>query len=131
MGIGAILPLLRSATGRVFLSFLPRVSTNELVKDERSITKSSPKDVDQIVSETQKAGFATISGGLIPGLYAMACPIFNIDGSLACCITFVSTDAGIFSGNNATVQLLASKITKANQIGSVAKFENIGLLAKL
>lgn len=97
MGVGATLPLLRSATGRAYLSYMPTRTTAEIVASERDALNLTDADVDEIRESTRNRGYAQIFGELVPGLFAVSFPVFEIDRSLACAITLISTDAGMFA----------------------------------
>jgi DNA-binding IclR family transcriptional regulator len=81
--VGSILPLLRTATGRVFMTYLPADATRELLKREKAELARVPAgrkkryDPDHIALEVRKNGYASISGDLVPGVTAYAAPIFN------------------------------------------------------
>jgi len=82
VAVGTMLPLKRSASGLVYLSFMPETAT------ERVVQTQAP------------AGYAMASGQYIPGLSAIALPIFNHDKTLAAAITIVSTDTALFVENS-------------------------------
>jgi len=89
---GATLPLLSSATGRVFLGYLPERQTLTLTKQEDLAVAGNPK---LLASATRAAGCATASGDHIPGLYAAAAPILNFAGEAEVVMTLVSAGHAI------------------------------------
>jgi len=89
---GATLPLLSSATGRVFLGYLPERQTLTLTKQEDLAVAGNPK---LLSSATRTAGCATASGDHIPGLYAAAAPILNFAGEAEVVMTLVSAGHAI------------------------------------
>lgn len=114
MGIGAVMPLVRSATGRVFLCFMPRNSTRSIVEQELALTEITESDVDLIVEETQARGFARVAGSVVLGLEAISFPVYNFDGTLACSLSLVSTNRGVFSDDSPTVRLMTSVVEELN-----------------
>ncbi len=96
LGLGSILPLLNSATGKVFLAYLPRPVTQQVLKREVSESAeggSQQAEVEALIAETRKAGMATVDGRLIPGLHAIAAPVLNWQGEADAVVTLVSAAA--------------------------------------
>lgn len=87
--VGSVLPLTRSATGRVFLSWLPREETagelrRELEQQEEGEAASRPagEPVERIITEVRRRGYAHTSE-FIPGISGIAAPVFDHAGALA------------------------------------------------
>jgi DNA-binding IclR family transcriptional regulator len=86
--LGSIMPLTRSATGRVFLAFLPRSMTAKWVKAElaenvrKDLQPKTTEQIDQIIRTTVRQGFAHTSD-FIPGIAGAAAPVFDSSGALA------------------------------------------------
>lgn len=86
--VGSVMPLTRSATGRVFLAFLPRATTERWLKAE--LSEQSRKDLqpttleqaEQIIRATTRQGYAHTSE-FIPGIAGIAAPVFDHSGALA------------------------------------------------
>ena len=82
--IGSILPLLDTATGRVFASFLPyELVSNLLDAEVRASRSRSAAAVQKRLSETREHGLACVSGDLVPGVNAVAVPIFDHKNCIA------------------------------------------------
>ena len=84
--VGSILPLRTSATGRVFAAHLPAsvlrpVLAAEAKRGEARAT--SPGATARILAEVRRNGLAAVEGTLIPGLNALAAPVFDQRGALA------------------------------------------------
>lgn len=81
------MPLTRSATGQVFLSFLPNETTAPFVKKELAdqarlgLSPDTREEVDQIIAQTRRRGFARTSD-FIPGIAGVAAPVFDQSGAL-------------------------------------------------
>jgi DNA-binding IclR family transcriptional regulator len=88
LGLGATLPLLNSATGRVFLAYLPAAMTASRLGPDRAAAKA-------LAVETRRAGFATVGGDLIPGLHAGAAPVLDWQDEAAAVVTLIGTDPAV------------------------------------
>jgi DNA-binding IclR family transcriptional regulator len=92
--VGSTLPLLRSATGHVFLAFRSEAQTRELVERESRASRGlEPVSVDVIRRRVREDGFASVSGSVIPGLRATAMPIFDFQQEAVLSATVLATDA--------------------------------------
>lgn len=118
MGLGTTLPLLNSATGRVFLAWGPPRAI-EPVRDQqlRRLARQPglPLDIDPtktevaaLVGRIRTRGVAMIEGRYIPGLVAISAPILDWQGEAQAAITLVGTDPAI-----ASAESQESKILKA------------------
>lgn len=74
---GTVLPLLGTATGRVFLTWMNESVTAEMVRDEDA------DEVNRIRIETRQAGLGHVHGQLLPRIAALSTPVFDRDGELA------------------------------------------------
>jgi DNA-binding IclR family transcriptional regulator len=118
LGLGSTLPLLTSASGRVFLAFLPRRLLEERLKMElrnaRKIRASwpdlepTPESVQALIAQVRRQRFAFVDGRLIPGLKAIAAPVTNWQGEIEVAVTLVGTDdAAVDPKGDAARQLAA------------------------
>jgi DNA-binding IclR family transcriptional regulator len=89
LSVGSVLPLLRTATGRVFLAFLPRGVTQPLIDRELAadarvarIGIKSEADIDRAVAQVRRRRLGVTRGDFLPGLSAVAAPIFDSQGRL-------------------------------------------------
>jgi DNA-binding IclR family transcriptional regulator len=78
--VGSVLPMLNSAIGRVFLTYLPNTETDNLVRaelaDERQ-SRSFRSTIQKIVKPTKANGVAVARGTLLAGFTAIAAPILD------------------------------------------------------
>lgn len=109
--IGAVMPLLRSATGRCFAAFLPSGTTDGIVADElRAAGRASrgvPRTrtaVRELLREVRETGLARVAGDLIPGIDALSAPVFDHRGTAVLALTvlgysgtFDSSPGGVVS----------------------------------
>lgn len=81
--VGSLLPLARTATGRVFAAFLPKDEPAPLIEAEFREAKktnsqwSDPASFRRLLEETRAAELARVQGDLLPGVNAIAAPIFD------------------------------------------------------
>jgi DNA-binding IclR family transcriptional regulator len=89
--VGSVLPLLQTATGRVFAAFLPFDRTRALIDAELAAARGrsaapSRSSVENVLAETRTRRLARIAGDLVPGVAAMAAPVFDGKGRIAAVI---------------------------------------------
>ncbi|MBO9507489.1 IclR family transcriptional regulator [Thalassospira sp. A3_1] len=96
MGLGTVMPLLRSATGQAFLSTMPRGAIEHVIRAEQDILHWDDATVDRLIIETRERGAAVIEGDIVPGLSAISAPVYNLDGAVACCVTLMNPKANYF-----------------------------------
>ena len=118
MGLGTTLPLLNSATGRVFLAWGPPRAIDP-VRDEqlRRLVRRpgialdlepTKAGVSELKNSTRERGYASVEGRYIPGLVAAAAPVLDWQGEAQAAITLVGIDASdIVSGSPATERLIS------------------------
>jgi DNA-binding IclR family transcriptional regulator len=83
--VGSTLPLLDSAVGHVFLTYLPKRTTSEVLKTQQrqSETRALHRtEVDAIIEGVREARFGRVLNQMIFGIAALAAPVFAADGAL-------------------------------------------------
>jgi DNA-binding IclR family transcriptional regulator len=88
LNIGSVIPLLRSASGRVFVAFLPHnVIAASVEQALKHASESSPPtnitthaDVEKLISQVRKQRYGMTRGDLVPGRRAIAAPVFDHQG---------------------------------------------------
>lgn len=94
VSVGSVLPYLRSATGRVFLSFLPEEETAEEVARELATAPiQQPFNIPAIRAQVRADMCASVDELLIAGLRATAAPIVDTQGRAALVATVMATRA--------------------------------------
>lgn len=78
---GGTMPLLGSATGHVFLTWLP--SARLMLES----TESDSLNLETIQQKTQEAGLGHVNGLLLPSIAALSAPVFDRDNMLAFSLT--------------------------------------------
>jgi DNA-binding IclR family transcriptional regulator len=92
LGLGSVLPVSRSATGTVFVAFLPSTITAELLANE---AKREPVDRDVLarnVERARKTRLAFVDNTVIPGLAAVSSPVLQWNGQAAAAVTLIGPD---------------------------------------
>jgi len=123
LNVGSVLPLLRSATGRVFLSFLPRAVTQrqidrELADDPAAarVGVRSAADIDKVVAQVRRRRVAVTRGEFLPGLSAIAAPIFDFEGRLVAVMAMLGTQGRFDNvGANRSAALLAETVNSVSR----------------
>lgn len=129
MGLGTTLPLLNSATGRVFLSWGPPraiapirdVQLRRLARQPDLLADVTPtkSGLIDLVERTRARGFASIEGKFIPGLVAAAAPVLDWQGEVQAAVTLVGTDpATVEVGASHTDMLIAFCAEKSVRRGT-------------
>lgn len=118
MGLGTTLPLLNSATGRVFLAWGPQRAIAPGVEGQlRRLAKHpglcgdfepTKAGIKALADGTRARGYAFVEGRFIPGLVAAAAPVLDWQGEAQAAITLVGIDpAAVTPGSPQTECLLA------------------------
>lgn len=91
--VGSVLPLTRSATGRVFLCWLPSALTDPILRSE----KASAKDVERLRQATRTRGLGSVEGDLLPGVASLSAPVFDHTGQIVAAISTLGAQGGFDS----------------------------------
>jgi DNA-binding IclR family transcriptional regulator len=79
--VGSILPILSTASGRVFAAFMPGEMTASLIEAEQ---RRSPRFRDpKIIEDARQRGFAAVEGTAVPGISAVSVPVFDHNDKIA------------------------------------------------
>jgi DNA-binding IclR family transcriptional regulator len=109
--MGSVLPLLSSVIGRVFLAFMPETATRPLVAAERRASASglpANEEVSALLAEIRTQKVAWAQSPLLPGVDAVAAPVFDYRGKLAAVICAVGRSEGMRTdGSSPVVAALA------------------------
>lgn len=118
MGLGTTLPLLNSATGRVFLAWAPPAMIESLLALElrRARSNATPppdilatrQEVRNLADRIRADGFAWVDGKFIPGLVAIAAPILDWQNEVQAVITLIGADQGILEERSKATTALKS-----------------------
>lgn len=102
IGLGSRLPLLYSASGRVFLAWArPELVQRHLAKEMRHLSRNprlcpdftcTAKGVADLAARIREAGHAAIGSHYIPGLVSVAAPVLDWQHEPQLAVTLVGTD---------------------------------------
>jgi DNA-binding IclR family transcriptional regulator len=90
LGVGSVLPVRTTATGRAFAKHLP-----DRVVEARLAEEAPGEPVDLAALRRDIGGLFFADASYIPGLYAVARAILDPSGQAVAAVTLVSTDRGI------------------------------------
>ncbi|ABG93672.1 transcriptional regulator, IclR family protein [Rhodococcus jostii RHA1] len=122
--VGATMPLLTSAIGRVYLAHLPATMTTSIVETElETLGTNAPSksDVARLRATVLEQGVATISGEVIPGVMSVAAPVFPAGQSipLAVAVALPSSLGDTATVAEVTLELLRTTKAISEDYGSV------------
>lgn len=113
--IGESLPLSRGATGYILLAWLPH-------KQRSRVLKKNPHITEEILSAIRQSGYAENDGIQEPGVYAIAAPVFNDQGTNIAAIAISGPSNRIQqSMRNELIDMLKQS---ANRISNLLGFKN-------
>ncbi|MBK1780115.1 IclR family transcriptional regulator [Advenella sp. WQ 585] len=110
--VGSVLPLLTSATGRVFLGLQNDRQVKQLAQEEMEKAAISPNtekisDLDgfitQLRDEVQKRHCAIVKDTNLRGISAVAAPVYNYAGQLCAVITALGATGGFDASVNGEI----------------------------
>jgi DNA-binding IclR family transcriptional regulator len=93
--IGTVLPLLTTAIGRLFLAYLPTAVTRRFLAAERRMPtaaayRPSEEDLAAILADIRARRLSRATSALIPGVDAVAAPVFDYRGKLVAVMCVVA-----------------------------------------
>lgn len=92
LAIGSALPLTTSASGKIFMSYLPEGHLDSVLKKEGwSVPFSDNARLMRSRAKTRARTWASVDGSFIPGLCAYSVPVFGLGNKLAAVLTAVAT----------------------------------------
>lgn len=112
LGLGTIFPLLSSATGHVFLSFLPEANTRSQLQRELGTRDLSLPDirqqVDALRSRVRAAGHGWLKGHFLENIRGAAAPIFDSQGELVAVLAIAGPDRRDANGEDPSVTAMVA-----------------------
>lgn len=100
IALGSVMPLDRSATGAIFLAWHDPAMLAPLLDGKGKASRAAR------AAAVRAAGRAGVSGDLVPGLHAIAVPVFDGRGGLFAALTAVAAGESI---SNATADALVAR----------------------
>lgn len=126
--IGSVMPLSRSATGLLFLAFLPERRSAALLKAElagnarQRFSPRTPGELEPTLEKIRRQGYARTSE-FIPGITGLAAPVFGSDNSLALALVTLGYSVG-FQAEEARIR--TALLRSAAQLSSRLGAERVG-----
>jgi len=120
--VGYVLPTISTATGRVFLSYLPRARTEQVVAAERAVAwtgGNSDAAIAKVIEEVRAHGMSRTDGQLNIGFAALSAPVFNHDGSVAAAVTVIGPSSSMDAALDGPVaqELRAATLELSQRLG--------------
>jgi DNA-binding IclR family transcriptional regulator len=93
--VGSLLPILTSATGKIFAAYMPRGQTSDWLEKERIEnrklglpTPCHQRDaIEDMLEKVKQDGFSVATGEVMAGIHALAVPVFANHDLLAAITT--------------------------------------------
>ena len=92
LGLGSVLPVSRSATGAVFVAFLPATVTSDVLAAEARRETIDREAFARAVDRARKHRLAFVDSSVIPGLAAVSSPVLHWNGEAAATVTLIGPD---------------------------------------
>jgi DNA-binding IclR family transcriptional regulator len=104
--VGSVIPVLASASGRVFASFLPPEIVDPFIADELKVIgrsrnakrPGSRAEVDTLLAKVRRDGLSRVTGDMLSGVNAISAPVFDHRRRVVLAITVLG-DAGRFDSS--------------------------------
>lgn len=96
---GSVLPLLSSATGRVFAAFMEPHLTAGLIEEElreRAMEGAYPsnmREVRELLDSVRASHVGRVTGDVLPGVNSVSSPVFDYDAKLVLVVTALGNSA--------------------------------------
>jgi DNA-binding IclR family transcriptional regulator len=95
MRVGSTLSMVRTASGRIFLAFLPRNTISAILAKELRSGKMSVVEINELIGQIRRRGYSTSKDGTIPGISAISAPIFDHESRLVYALTLFGPTASL------------------------------------
>jgi DNA-binding IclR family transcriptional regulator len=115
LGLGSIIPTLRSASGQLFVAFLPDEITRHVVEREfRSnvsyvLSSSTPRtsaEVRRLAERIRKQFYSVVEVDVSPGIRAIASPVLNAQGEATATLSLLGPDSRLGASHPALQALM-------------------------
>lgn len=118
--VGSILPLLRSAIGRIFAAYLPRPSVLDMLRRELADRGGViSESVEEMMRRTRRVGLGMVIGELVPGVTALAAPVLDHRGQITASVGVLgrSEDLDAIPEGEAASALKSLALSISRQLG--------------
>lgn len=87
---GAVKPLLRGASAKALLPWLPEEWVQRLILEATDLTRAQKRRLEEEVPVIRQQGYAVSLGEVDSGVWAVGAPVFRFDGSLECSLSVIA-----------------------------------------
>jgi DNA-binding IclR family transcriptional regulator len=106
LGLGSVLPVTRSATGKVLVAFLPRGITADVIAAEARRENVDREAFERDLERVRKTRLAFVDSSVIPGLAAAASPVLDWNGEAVAAVTLIGPDHELAKPSHPAAQAL-------------------------
>jgi len=108
--VGSQISLTKSAAGQVFAAYMPKEQTEKMTELEIGGSESEWEDFQRAVEFVRTNLYAYANSSILPGINAIASPIFDNSGNVAGSLTIIGLESTLDTSiNSKAVQLLKEK----------------------
>lgn len=89
--VGSTLPLLDSSVGHICLAYMPTALTAPVLRDQQKTGQTrtlARPEFDRLIDDVRENGYSITIGGVVPGLAAIAAPVFGTGIGVALVLGF-------------------------------------------
>ena len=122
--LGYVLPLYASATGRIFLAYLNRSETEQLLTEELNAIRAGdetwpgaadlpedPEAIDEQMQAIREQGYAISRNNINANFAAMAAPVFDHTGRIVASITVLGSEKALSGARAKSISKLLLEST--------------------
>jgi DNA-binding IclR family transcriptional regulator len=115
--VGSQVSLITSATGRVFATYLPHKLTEKNLRKELDKSPLTQEEFQNVIDFIKKNGYAYVNNTFLPGISAVASPIFDGSSKLVAALAVVGLESTLdTSENSKAVQILKEKSSMISKL---------------
>lgn len=119
IGLGMIFPMIMSATGRVFLTYLPpdtaRVQLEREFGASHLESADTRRQIEEIRKTVAKDGYGWLKGHLVENIRGAAAPIFDSQGELVAVLAIAGSDKRGKDGRDPSVEAMVEAARTVSQ----------------
>jgi DNA-binding IclR family transcriptional regulator len=119
--VGSTLPLLRSAVGLVFAAYRAEEEVRGLIAKERRTIgrKRDGGTIEERFSRTRRLGLGVVDGDLVPGVTALAAPVFDHRARIVASVALLGNPEHLEARTNSPAARLLKKtaVTISERLG--------------
>lgn len=112
LGLGSVMDIYKSATGRIFAAYLPESSIKAFLSSGIGVASGAvgagddPGSFEAMRQDVRRTGYACADGHYIPGLFAASAPVLNWQGDVEVAMTLVGRSKAVTDPEGDVLPLL-------------------------